>query len=50
MEARLTLREENLWKQFNALEQLLGTYQQTSTYLSQQISGLENLNKQIGGN
>ncbi|MEJ2726792.1 MAG: flagellar filament capping protein FliD, partial [Deltaproteobacteria bacterium] len=50
MEARLTLREENLWKQFNALEQLLGSYQQTSTYLSQQISGLENLNKQIGGN
>ena len=49
MEARLTLREENLWKQFNALEQLIGSYQQTSTYLSQQISGLENLNKQIAG-
>ena len=49
MEMRIAKREERLWQQFNSLELLLGTYQQTSSYLSMQLSSLASLNKQIYG-
>jgi flagellar hook-associated protein 2 len=50
METRISKREEILWAQFNRLELLLSGYQQTSDYLTQQITALTNLNKQIAGN
>jgi len=49
METRISKREEILWAQFNSLELLLSGYQQTSDYLTQQITSLTNLNKQIAG-
>jgi len=49
MEARISKREETLQNQFNALEQLIASYQQTSNYLTQQLASLSNLNKQIAG-
>ncbi len=50
LETRASKQEDILWAQFNALEQLLSGYQQTSDYLTQQITSLTNLNKQIAGN
>ncbi|MFZ0451550.1 MAG: flagellar filament capping protein FliD [Desulfatiglandaceae bacterium] len=49
METRVSKREEILQNQFNALEKLISSYQQTSDYLTQQLVGLSNLNKQIAG-
>ena len=37
---RLSQREENLRRQFNALEELLAQYQQTSGFLEQQLASL----------
>jgi hypothetical protein len=45
-EARVLASEERLRAQFNALELLLGEYQATGNYLTQQLEGLANL-KQI---
>lgn len=44
---RLAKREENLRHQFNALEDLLAQFQQTSGQLEQQLSNIRNLNAQI---
>ncbi len=44
---RLAKREENLRHQFNALEDLLAQFQQTSGQLEQQLSAIRNLNAQI---
>jgi flagellar hook-associated protein 2 len=46
-EARVLASEERLRAQFNALELLLGEYQATGNYLTQQLEGLANLNKAI---
>jgi flagellar hook-associated protein 2 len=46
-EARVLASEERLRAQFNALELLLGEYQATGNYLTQQLEGLANLNKYI---
>ena len=47
MESRVMATEERLRAQFLALEELLAGYQTTSSFLSQQIAGLQNLNHQI---
>ena len=44
---RLAKREENLRHQFNALEDLMLQFQQTSGQLDQQLSTIKNLNSQI---
>ena len=44
---RLSKREENLRHQFNALEDLLAQFQQTSGQLEHQLSTIKNLNDQI---
>lgn len=44
---RLAKREENMRKQFNALESLLSQFQNTSGVLTQQLTALSNLNAQI---
>ncbi len=44
---RLVMREANLRHQFNALEDLLAQYQQTSGQLDQQLASIKNLNAQI---
>ncbi len=44
---RLAKREENLRHQFNALEDLLAQFQQTSGQLDQQLTAIKNLNAQI---
>jgi len=44
---RLAQREENLRRQFNALEELLGQYQQTSGFLEQQLASLTRLTNSI---
>jgi len=49
LEARISKREEILQAQFNRLELLISSYQQTSDFLTQQITSLTNLNKQIAG-
>jgi flagellar hook-associated protein 2 len=49
LEDRISKREDTLWAQFNNLETLLSGYQQTSDYLTQQITALSNLNQQIAG-
>ncbi|MGE4580265.1 MAG: flagellar filament capping protein FliD [Desulfuromonadales bacterium] len=43
MEMRLAKREQNLFAQFNALEQLVSTMNAQGDYLTQQLSGMENL-------
>ncbi|MEZ4598765.1 MAG: flagellar filament capping protein FliD [Syntrophotaleaceae bacterium] len=43
MEMRLEKREQNLYDQFNALEQLISGMNSTSSYLSAQLESLENL-------
>jgi flagellar hook-associated protein 2 len=43
MEMRLEKREQNLFDQFNALEQLISSMNSTSSYLSTQLKSLENL-------
>lgn len=50
IELRLTKREENLRRQFNALESLLAQFQNTSGVLNQQLDALSNLNAQISNN
>lgn len=50
IEFRLTKREENLRRQFNSLESLLGQFQNTSGVLSQQLDALSNLSAQISKN
>lgn len=45
--SRLTKREENLRRQFESLELLLGQFQNTSGVLSQQLDALSNLSAQI---
>jgi flagellar hook-associated protein 2 len=47
IQLRLAKREENLTRQFNALESLLGQFQTTSGVLSQQLDALSNLSSQI---
>ncbi|MEF3168905.1 MAG: flagellar filament capping protein FliD [Deltaproteobacteria bacterium] len=47
IETRLLKREENLRRQFEALEMLLSSYQSTSGQLSQQLASITNLNAQI---
>lgn len=47
VESRLLKREENLRRQFEALEMLLSSYQSTSGQLSQQLASITNLNAQI---
>lgn len=47
LEDRIETTEANLWARFNALELLLAQYQSTGDFLSQQIAGLQNLNKSI---
>lgn len=47
MESRVMATEERLRAQFLALEELLAGYQTTSSFLSQQIAGLQNLKHQI---
>ncbi len=47
VETRLLKREENLRRQFEALELLLSSYQSTSGQLSQQLASITNLNAQI---
>jgi len=44
---RLEKREENLRRQFESLELLLGQFQNTSGVLSQQLDALGNLSSQI---
>jgi len=44
---RLAKREENLRHQFNALEDLLAQFQQTSGQLDQQLASIKSLNEQI---
>lgn len=44
MEMRIAKREEILWKQFNSLELLLSNYNQTGSFLAQQMAGLASLN------
>jgi flagellar hook-associated protein 2 len=39
MEMRIAKREEILWRQFNSLELLLSNYNQTGSFLAQQIAG-----------
>jgi flagellar hook-associated protein 2 len=46
-EARVLASEARMRAQFNALEVLLGEYQTTGNYLTQQLEGLANLNKSI---
>jgi flagellar hook-associated protein 2 len=43
MEMRLEKREQNLFDQFNTLEQLISSMNSTSSYLSTQLESLENL-------
>ena len=43
MEMRLEKRQQNLYDQFNALEQLVSTMNSTSNYLGTQLKALENL-------
>jgi flagellar hook-associated protein 2 len=43
MELRLEKREQNLYDQYNALEQLISSMNSTSSYLSTQLASLENL-------
>jgi len=45
MEMRIARREEILWKQFNSLELLLSNYNQTGSFLAQQIAGFASLNR-----
>lgn len=47
IEFRLVKREENLRRQFESLELLLGQFQNTSGILSQQLDALGNLSAQI---
>jgi flagellar hook-associated protein 2 len=47
LEARIEASEILMRAQFNALEVLLGQYQTTSDFLSQQLTGLRNLNSYI---
>lgn len=47
IELRLAKREENLRRQFESLESLMGQFQNTSGVLSQQLEALTNLNAQI---
>lgn len=47
IEFRLIKREENLRRQFESLELLLGQFQNTSGVLSQQLDALSNLSSQI---
>lgn len=49
VEARLEATEARLRSQFNALELLMGQYQTTGDALTQQLTGLANLNKSISG-
>lgn len=48
-EFRLSKREENLKRQFQALETLMAQFQGTSGSLSQQLESLSNLSAQISG-
>jgi flagellar hook-associated protein 2 len=47
MQTRIDKQQEILQNQFNALEQLISSYQATGNYLTQQIDSLSNLNSQI---
>lgn len=49
LEARIEKTEERLWTRFNTLELLLAQYQSTGDFLTQQITGLQNLAKSISG-
>jgi flagellar hook-associated protein 2 len=49
MQTRLDAQQQILQNQFNALEKLISGYQATGSYLTQQITSLANLNKQIAG-
>ncbi len=49
MNMRLAQREENLRHQFNALEELLAQYQQTSGFLEQQLASLSRLTSSSSG-
>ncbi|MEN8762459.1 MAG: flagellar filament capping protein FliD [Thiogranum sp.] len=50
MEYRLELREKRLLDQFNTLDTLMGQLQGTSTFLSQQLATLPNLQLQSASN
>jgi len=50
MEYRLELRQQRLLNQFNSLDALMGQLQGTSTFLTQQLAALPNLQTQSGGN
>jgi len=50
MEYRLELRQQRLLNQFNSLDALMGQLQGTSTFLTQQLAALPNLQTQSGNN
>ncbi|MDP2003357.1 MAG: flagellar filament capping protein FliD [Desulfurivibrionaceae bacterium] len=50
IELRLSMREENIRRQFNVLESLMADFQATSGTLDQQLQSLNNLSAQIAGN
>jgi flagellar hook-associated protein 2 len=49
IQSRLNAEEQQLRAQFNNMELLLSQYQTTGDYLTQQLTGLQNLNKSISG-
>jgi len=49
MQTRIDKQQETLQNQFNALEQLISSYQATGSYLTQQLASLSDLNSQISG-
>lgn len=49
LERQNTVWEERTRSQFNAMELLLAQYQTTGDYLTQQITGMQNLNSYISG-
>jgi flagellar hook-associated protein 2 len=45
LDARMQVLQERYMKQFTAMDKMLSQLQSTSSYLTQQLSGLQNLNK-----